>query len=243
MSPLISAGIILLFASFVQGTIGFGMGMIAVPLLITAGFSLSQSVALITLAIGIQVLFGTSQLRHHIPWQDVKFAIFIRMLAVPIGVLILLSFENMDTDKVKQLVGIAILIALAIRMMPTQKQKRDLPLLVNIGTFSISGILQGIVAMGGPPIVLWLTTRDYTAKQARAFIMTLFLFNAPVQILLLLFLSDTMSLTIIFIALMLSPLIFIGSYIGVSIGNRFSKQLLNRLAMAVLLIIAINSIF
>lgn len=243
MSPLVLAGLILLFGSFIQGTIGFALGMVAVPLLVSSGYSLSQAVALTTVAIGIQVVFGSWQLRQHIPWQDVKLAVIVRYLTVPIGVAILLSFENMDTEQVKRLVGVAILIALAIRAIPRQKEQRDLPLPVTIGTFSISGVLQGIVAMGGPPVVLWVTTRPYTAQQARAFILTLFMANAPVQITLLLIFSDNMNLTTIATALLLSPLIFIGTRIGVQVGNRFSKTLLNRLAMAVLLVIALNSIF
>ena len=70
------------FGSLVQGTIGFALGMIAVPLLVEAGFSLSQAVALTTLTIGIQVMFGAWQLRAHIPWDDVKPAAIVRFLTV-----------------------------------------------------------------------------------------------------------------------------------------------------------------
>jgi len=242
MPPIILAGLILFFGSFVQGTIGFALGLIAVPLLVESGFSLSQAVALTTLSIGIQVVFGAFQLRQYIPWKDVKLAAIIRYLTMPIGIFLLLSVENLDTAQVKQLVGIAVLLALAIRALPKQEQ-RELPLPVSVATFSISGILQGLVAMGGPPVVLWMTTRDFTAKQARAFTMTLFMFNAPVQILLLLMLSETMTIDVIMMALVIAPLIFLGSTIGVKMGNRFSKLLLNRLAMAVLLVIALNAIF
>ena len=96
---LLLAGIILLGGSIVQGAIGFALGMIAVPLLVEAGFSLSQSVALTTLAIGIQVLFGAWKLRTHIPWSEVKLAAAVRYLTVPVGVLLLLSVESMDTGR------------------------------------------------------------------------------------------------------------------------------------------------
>ena len=102
---LLLAGIILFGGSIVQGTIGFALGMIAVPLLVEAGYSLSQAVALTTLAIGIQVAFGVWQLREHIPWGDVKLAALLRYLTVPIGVWLLLHIENMDADAVKRLVG------------------------------------------------------------------------------------------------------------------------------------------
>ena len=64
----------------------------------------------------------------------------------------------------------------------------------------------------------------------------------PVQVLLLLFLSRTMSPDVILIAMLLTPLIYLGTLIGIRIGDQFSKQLLNRLALAVLVAIAINAI-
>ena len=186
--------------SIVQGTIGFALGMIAVPLLVEAGFSLSQAVALTTLSIGIQVMFGAWKLRAHIPWDDVKPAAIVRYLTVAIGVLLLLSVENMSAQEVKRLVGIGVLLGVGLRIAAGQLVQRDWPVAASIAAFSISGVLQGLVAMGGPPLVLWMTTRDFRAQEARAFTMTLFLFNAPVHILLLLFLSQTMSLDVIFMA-------------------------------------------
>ena len=240
---LILAGIILLFGSFIQGAIGFGLGMIAIPLLIDAGFSLSQAVVLTTVSIGIQAMFGAYQLREHIPWQDVKPAAIVRYLAVPLGVLLLLSVESLDTAEVKRLVGMGVLLGVIIRSFAKQNAHRDLPKAISIAAFGLSGILQGLVAMGGPPLVLWMTTRDFRAKQARSFIMTLFFLNAPLQVLLLLFLSETMSLDVIPTALLLSPLIFAGTTAGVRVGNHFSKLLLDRAALAILLVIALNAIF
>lgn len=241
--PLIFAGFILLFGSFVQGAIGFALGMIAVPLLVDAGFSLSQAVALTTLSIGIQVMAGAWQLRDHIPWSDVKLAALTRYATVPIGIMLLLLVEDINGSDVKPLVGIGVLIGVAIRLAAPQQLKRDLPLPVSVAAFALSGVLQGLVAMGGPPLVLWMTTRDFGARQARAFTMTLFLLNAPIQVLLLLLLSRSMSVDVILIALLLSPLIYLGTTIGVRLGNRFDKQLLNRLALAVLVAIAFNAIF
>ena len=228
--------------SIVQGAIGFALGMIAVPLLVEAGYSLSQAVALTTLAIGIQVAFGVWQLREHVPWADVKLAGLLRYLTVPLGVWLLLNVETMDAQTVKRLVGCGVLLGVVMRMLARGGNSRDLPLPVSIAAFSLSGVLQGLVAMGGPPLVLWMTTRSFRAHQARAFTMTLFLLNAPLQVLLLLLLSQTMSLDVIGAALLLTPLIFVGTLIGVRIGNRFSKQRLNVVALTVLVIIALNAI-
>ena len=240
---LLLAGVIMFAGSIVQGAIGFALGMIAVPLLVEAGFSLSQSVALTTLAIGIQVLFAAWKLRAHIPWQDVKLAAIARYLTVPIGVLLLLSVESLDADAVKRLVGLGVLFGVGLRMLARSETVRELPTAVSAAVFGLSGVLQGLVAMGGPPLVLWMTTRDFRANQARAFTLTLFLLNAPLQVLLLLFLSKTMTLDVLLLALILTPLIYLGTLIGVRVGDRFSKPLLNRVALIVLAVIAINAVF
>ena len=240
---LVLAGLIMFGGSIVQGAIGFALGMIAVPLLVEAGYSLSQAVALTTLAIGIQVAFGVWQLREHVPWADVKLAGLLRYLTVPLGVWLLLNVETMDAVTVKRLVGCGVLLGVVMRMLARGGNSRDLPLPVSIAAFSLSGVLQGLVAMGGPPLVLWMTTRSFRAHQARAFTMTLFLLNAPLQVLLLLLLSQTMSLEVLGAALLLTPLIFVGTLIGVRIGNRFSKPHLNIAALSVLVIIALNAIF
>ncbi len=240
--PLLLAGIIMFGGSIVQGAIGFALGMIAVPLLVEAGFSLSQSVALTTLAIGIQVVFAAWKLRAHIPWPDVKLAAGARYLTVPVGVLLLLSVESLDADAVKRLVGLGVLLGVGLRMLARSETVRALPTVVSAAVFGLSGVLQGLVAMGGPPLVLWMTTRDFRTNQARAFTLTLFLLNAPLQVLLLLFLSKTMTVDVLLLALMLTPLIYLGTLIGVRVGDRFSKPLLNRVALIVLAVIAINAI-
>ena len=179
---LLLTGIIMFGGSIVQGTIGFALGMIAAPLLVEAGFSLSQAVALTTLSIGIQVLFGAWQLRAHIPWDGVKLAAVVRFLTVAIGVWLLLTAESMDTAAVKQLVGLGVLLGVGVRLVAGKFVQRDWPLVASIAIFGISGVLQGLIAMGGPPLVLWMTTRDFRAQEARAFTMTLFLLSAPVQV-------------------------------------------------------------
>lgn len=240
--PLVWAGIIMFGGSVVQGALGFALGMIALPLLVEAGFSLSQAVALTTLSIGIQVIFGAWQLRAHIPWDDVKPAAITRFLTVALGVLLLLHIETMDTAAVKRLVGFGVLLGVIARVIAGKALRRRWHPAASVAAFSLSGILQGLVAMGGPPLVLWMTARDFQPKQARAFTLTLFLLNAPVQVALLLFLSQTMSHEVILMALLISPLIYLGTRIGVGIGDRFSKQLLNRAALAVLVVIALNAI-
>ena len=156
--------------------------------------------------------------------------------------MLLLSVESLDAELVKSLVGLGLLLGIGLRLLARGQAQRDLPKAVSVAVFSLSGLLQGLIAMGGPPLVLWLTTRKLSAQQARAFTMTLFLFNAPVQVLLLLVLSRTLNLETLLLALLITPLIYLGTRVGLSLGDRFSKALLNNIALAVLLVIALRAI-
>ena len=236
------AGSITFLGSLVQGAVGFAYGLISVPLLTWAGFDLSQAVALTTLSIGIQVAISSYKLRAHIPFKDVKLAAFIRYMTMPIGIIILLTVENFNRSQVKRIVGVIVLLSVLIRIFARVKPMSRIPTIVSIATFSISGILQGAVSMGGPPIVLWMTARDFTSQTARAFTLTLFLLNAPVQVLLLYWLSDNMNNSVILMAFLLSPIIFIGSLLGIRIGNQFSKDTLNKAAIILLLVISASAI-
>lgn len=240
--PIISIVLILLLGSLIQSTIGFGFGLIVTPLLVSSGLNLSEAVALVTVATGIQSFLSARQLRQHIPWQDLKLAVVIRYLFIPFGVLLLIYVDSLDPERVKQIVGIVMLIGIGVRLLARGQRQRQLPTWVTISTFSISGILQGAVAMGGPPVILWMTTRDFTAKQARAFTLTLFCLGAPVTLFVLVLLSDAVTLSTLLIPILLIPILFLGTSIGVRVGNNFSKPTLNWVALAVLMIIALQVI-
>ena len=212
-------------------------------MLVEAGYSLSQAVALATVVTGIQEVFGVYDLRQHIPWGEVKWAASVRFVAVAVGVLLLRLVENLDAELIKQLVGMAVLLGVMIRTVGGRRIKGEWPKPVSIAAFSISGILAGAVGTGGSPIVLWVTSHDFPAKQARAFTMTLLLINAPIQILLMLLLTQTMTSDIFLMAGILTPVIYLGTEIGVRIGNRFAKPTLNKIELVILVLVSLVAIF
>ena len=240
---LLLAGLIMFFGSVVQGTIGFALSMISIPLLVEAGFSLSQAVALATVVTGIQEVFGVYDLRQHIPWGEVKWAASVRLVAVAIGVLLLRSVESLDAELIKQIVGVAVLLGVLIRTLGGRRARGEWPRPLAVAAFSLSGILAGSVGTGGSPIVLWVTSHEFPAKQARAFTMTLLLINAPIQIALMLLLTQTMTADIFLLAGLLTPVIYLGTEIGVRIGNRFDKPTLNKIELVVLVLISLVAIF
>lgn len=239
---LVAIGIIFFFGSILQGAVGFAFGLFAIPMLVWAGINLSEAVAITSVSIFIQVLVSTYQLRIYIKWREVLSATVVRYFTVPIGIMLLLALDTLDKSQIKQILGAIILLILCAQIFwkvkPQERSNRNLLVLA----FSISGIMQGMVAMGGPPAVLWVMTQRWTSKQIRAFLLTLFLLVAPFQIILLYVSANTNISEALLIGFAFTPVVILGSILGVQLGNFIAVRRLRQMALGILLITALISI-
>jgi hypothetical protein len=97
--------------------------------------------------------------------------------------------------------------------------------------------------MGGPPMVLWVMAHDWTPAKIRGFYFANFLTFIPVMIGLMYALPEFGSLKRpVLIALAFAPVIGLGSYVGLKIGNRMSSVTLYNLTCIFLLITGISAI-
>jgi hypothetical protein len=244
MTPydLIFIGVVLFLGSVLQGAVGFAYTLFALPLLIWHGISLSESVALVSISTFIQVMVATFQLRIDVRWREVIPASLIRFVTLPIGIGLLVLIDALDQTQVKQILGTIILTVLLAQIFLRIEPKEHLHPGWTLLTFSISGVMQGIATMGGPPVILWLMAQHRTNRETRAFLMALFMIGAPVQ-LTMLYYSAAQDLSVAMLTgLAFAPVVIIGSSLGVSLGNRMSKELLRTIAFGILFITAIGSI-
>lgn len=239
---LVVLGIIFFFSSILQGAVGFAFGLFAVPMLVWAGLNLSEAVAITSVSIFIQVLTSAYQLRVHIKWKEVRSATLVRYLTVPIGIFLLLVLDTMNKTQIKQILGAIILIILIVQISwKVGPQKESNPKLFVLA-FSLSGIMQGMVAMGGPPAVLWAMTQRWTSQETRAFLLTLFLLVAPFQIALLYWSAKSDIGEAMMIGFAFTPVVILGSIIGVRLGNSIEVTRLRQMTLGILFITAILSI-
>ncbi|WP_292657330.1 sulfite exporter TauE/SafE family protein [Nitratifractor sp.] len=239
---LLLAASILLLSSFVQSVIGFAFNLLAVPLLIWSGLSLAQAVALTSVPILVQVSVATWKLRREVVWRDVLPASAIRYLTLPIGISLLYLINRLDPVTVKQIVGAMLLLILAsqrwIRITPRER----LPLAWDLIAFGLSGIMLGMIAMGGPPVVLWLMAHDWSALRTRAFMAALFLMAAPVQLALLYWKLGPEVAEYFLYGLLMTPLVIAGSLAGIHLGNRLDRERLRRLILFFLFLTGVVSL-
>ena len=238
-----AAALILFVASTLQSIIGFAFNLLAVPLLLWSGFSLAQAVALTSVPILVQVAMATWKLRTAVVWREVLPAAVIRYLTLPIGVSLLYWVNSFAPSEVKQIVGLMLLIILAMQRFARIVPKERLAFGWDLLAFSLSGIMLGMIAMGGPPVVLWLMAHDWSARRTRAFMAALFLLAAPVQVGLLWWKLGEVVAPAFGWGLGMIPLVVAGSLLGIRLGNRLDREKLRRAIMLFLFLTALVSLF
>jgi len=239
---LILAAVILFFSSMTQAMIGFAFNLIAIPLLIWAGFSLAEAVVLTSIPIFVQLITNAYKLRDAIVWQDVLPAALIRYITLPIGIMLLYAINHLDTAYIKQLVGVMLLLILVTQLKVTFKPRQSLHFAWTVLAFGLSGIMLGMLGMGGPPVVLWLMAHHWEPKRTRAFITTVFLFASPIQIILLYWKFGAELFDTFVWGIAATPIVIIAALIGVKIGNSFDRERLKKAIMFFLFLTAIISI-
>ena len=244
MSPQLLAGIaiVLFLGSMLQGAVGFAFGLFAIPFLVWTGVSLSEAVALMSISVFVQVLVSTVQLRRDVRWREVLPATGLRYLTLPVGLALLLLIDTLDKAQIKQILGLLVLSALLAQIFWKIEPRDDLAPKWTVLAFSSSGFMQGLAAMGGPPVVLWVMAHRWNSRQSRAFLLALFLLGAPPQMALLLAFSEQNISGALLTGLMFAPLVAIGAVVGVRLGNLVEKPLLRRLAFGILFVTALASI-
>ena len=96
--------------------------------------------------------------------------------------------------------------------------------------------------MAAPPIVFWLAFLNWSSHKSRVFLFQLFLASFPLQAAVLWYTYTQRFFPAVLTGFALSPLILVGSYLGLRLGNRLDRQRLRSWSMILLTIIAMVSI-
>ncbi len=236
-------GLILFFSSAMQGAVGFAFNIFAIPLLIWSGLCLSCSIVVTSVPILIQASTATYKLREYVKWREVFVAGFLRYLGIPIGFFVLVKIDSFDKNTLKQIVGVLILVILVLQAVFKVKPAKNRSFIWTVLAFLSSGILVGAVSMGGPPAILWVVARDWSAKEARAFMSALFLLASPILLILLYYNFGDKLLEYFRLGLFYTPIVLSGTLVGVKIGNRADKKSLEKILFLLLIFTSLISIF
>lgn len=242
LPQLIYAALIVAGCSVIQSAVGFGFGLFAIPLLIFAGLDLPSATALIVAATSVQTTFTTWHFRKDVPWRPAIRSILVRNATLPIGAWLMVQLSAAGIPIVKQVIGgILLTVVLVFFFAKIQPRHRVHPIW-ELPAFVGSGVLGGMVGMGGPTLVLWVMAHDWSNRQTRSFLLFNFLSTSPVQIALLAYFFGAEVLLVACVGLLFAPILFVGTRFGLSVGNRFSRDTLRTISLILLLFLAISAL-
>jgi uncharacterized protein len=177
IEALAVAGIIAL-ASFVRSSIGFGMGLIAMPLL---GLVMDISVATPMLALSgmAMSIVIVGQDWKQVEWKSLRFLLAGAILGTPLGILLL---KKLPPEPIKYMLG-AIVILFALHGLFGRKKLPFHPSpAVGLSLGVVSGAFASGFNIGGPPLVAYGAMRGWEPAVFRASLQAYFLIAGMVSL-------------------------------------------------------------
>jgi len=164
--------LVILVATIIRSTIGFGEGLIAVPLLaLRLPINIAAPLAvLVSITVAALVLL---QDREHVEFRSAGWLFAATVVGIPFG-LWLLTHGNVHV--VKAILG-SLIVAFAVnalaRRQPPELRTDRWPWILGCGFFA--GVLGGAYGMNGPPLAIYGAMRRWSAQRFRATLQGYFL--------------------------------------------------------------------
>jgi hypothetical protein len=108
--------------------------------------------------------------------------------------------------------------------------------------FVASGLMAGSIGMGGPALVLWVFAHTWSSEKSRGFLFANFAGFLPFQMIYLISAFGMPIVKMIGLGVLFSPIIFLGTTLGLKLGKRISKDRLTGIVFGLLYAIALASI-
>jgi uncharacterized protein len=210
-------GLIILVASILQTSTGFGFSILATPFLLLL-FEPAEEIQInliLSLVISAALL---SKIKKDIDRTILKRFIIGSLCGLPVGILV---FLFTDTTKLKLGISVLLLVLtvlLLLQFRVRQTKQRDLV----IG--GISGALTTSIGMPGPPILLYFSGTDTPKERLRGTTLAFYLFIYFVSLVIQVVVAGT-NATVWKSSAMALPIVVIGLMLGQRIFHKINQRM------------------
>ena len=203
------ASVIVFLGAFTQSLIGFGLAVVASPLLYIVDPELVPA-PVIVMGFTIALLTLLRE-RGHLEFNDLQYALMGRVPGGFIGAsLLLFAPQPILGLAIATIVAVAVVLSLYKFSLPVNK-------VTLFGAGVVSGIFGNIAAIGGPPMAILLAGKD--AAKFRAALSAFFIFSSTIA-LVILGVMGLLEIKHLWLSLMLLPSVFLGYLVaGKLVGN------------------------
>ncbi|MDO9503303.1 sulfite exporter TauE/SafE family protein [Falsiroseomonas sp.] len=221
---------LILVAAFVRAFSGFGFALLAVPGLVM----LMEPIQAVPICLLLQLGAGLGMVPS--TWKQMDFSSLRLLLPgglllTPVGALLL---AVIDPTALKLLICAIVMIIALLLWRGFALKKRPGP----VGSFAAgasAGLLGGLAAIPGPPVVLFYLSAPGDHRTSRASLNGFFLAINLLAVLTLL-LKDAFDMHVLVWSLLLAPAMLIGTLLGHHGFNRADAGLFRRIAVGLLFV-------
>lgn len=228
--------IVVFFAALIQGVLGFGGALIAMPLLVML-IGIQSATPVFALVGTLATLLNAVRLREHATPRDLMRLVAPAIVGIPLGILLL---ARVDSDLITAALGVILLTYAASNLFGLVIPPLVHPGWAYLAGFS-SGVLSGAFNAGGPPVVVCAAAREWTADQFRANLQTYFLI---ISIFLVVGhgVSGHFTEDVWRIALLAVPALLVGQALGVYLCRFVEAAFFRKLVLIFLLLLGVQLI-
>ena len=171
-------GVITVFASYIQGVTGFGFGifsMIFLPSILqyTEANILASMLSALTSAIIVLVAF------RKITWKNLFFPLLGCLITTYIAVAFI---ESQNNETLSLLLGIVLLLLSVYFFFFSEKIKIRPTWYAGLITGIISGLMEGMFSIGGPPAVIYFLQSEEDSDHYLSTISAYFVFSGLISV-------------------------------------------------------------
>ncbi|MEL6104997.1 MAG: TSUP family transporter [Planctomycetota bacterium] len=238
--PWLGVATILSLGIFVQAAAGFAAGLLIIPTMLWMGYPIPEASMALLVATVPQNLFGVYSLRESIEPKRLTWPGLGRISFLPLGVLALAWVEqNYPVIRIRQFVGAVVLTVTIATILYNPKPRASLHPGWGLLAFPTSGFLQGLVGMGGPAMVFWVTAHDWDARRIRGFLFGMYTISlVPAFLCLYLRFGDRVSESA-FMAALTIPSLLLATWLGLKFGDWLGRERLRRVTLGLLLLMGL----
>tara|TARA_Y100001968_G_scaffold165753_1_gene151825 strand:- start:1600 stop:2394 length:795 start_codon:yes stop_codon:yes gene_type:complete len=233
---------------FLQGVIGFGAGAFGIPILYFCGFEIDTAIAALTIASMAQSGIGAWKLSDSIHWPSTVRPGVLRILFILPGLLALDYLNNYGDSPeesrqiIQQSIGIVLILIVITKGLIKLQPQENLPVKWEFIAFSISGVMLGFIGMGGPAVALWVMCQPWDSKQSRGFLFAMLFYGMIPLSIMLVWKFGATSTTGLILGVLALPVVFLGTGVGIRVGNKLDRKKLQRYALIALFLIGMSAI-
>jgi uncharacterized protein len=235
-------GAILCAGIFVQSATGFAAGLLIIPLLLFSGFSLPESQCAMLVASIPQNVWGVWALKEHIEPRKIVGPSLLRLTFLPLGVAALYCMRDFPANSIRQVVGAAVLLATTALVLIRPIPRAKLPQFWSWIVFPLSGFLHGLLGMGGPPLVMWVQSHDWTTERSRGFLFAMFTINLFPAIAILYYTFGDSVFEPSIAAAITFPALWLATELGIRAGTKLGSRRLRKVTIGLLWIVGLAGV-